>query len=78
MRRFALELERLNIDGLQQLLMMRDQCLYRAVSEGFATFQHNTRSNLRAITVEELRSMILEVLMDKIYNQQLERMMNRQ
>ena len=77
MRRFISELESLNIEGLQQLLMMRDQCLYRAISEGFGTFRHNTRSNLRAINVEELRSIILEVLLDKIYNEQLERLVQR-
>ena len=74
MRRFILELELLSIEGLQQLLVMRDQVLYRAVSEGFGSFRYNTRTSLRSIQIEDLRAMILEVLMDKIYNQQLRRL----
>ena len=77
MQQFQLELERFSLDTLRQFLLMRDQMLYRTVLEGFSCFRYNTRRNARSITVEELRSIIFETIMDKLFDEQLATMVAR-
>ena len=69
MNYFQVELETYEISTLRQLLLMRDGMLYRTIMEGFVCFRYNLRRNNRSIDVETIRAMILETILDKLYDE---------
>ena len=76
-QRLESEFESMTLDGLKALQCLNDNILYKTLMEGLKVNRYRTRRSVtRDIPITDIRSMIQESIIDKIYDQMAASMMN--
>jgi len=75
--RLEKELDTMTLDGLKALACLNDTTLYKTLEEGLKINRYRTRRSVtRNISVTEIRTLIQEAILDKIYDQIAANMQN--
>ena len=69
-QRLERELDAMTLDGLKALQCLNDNILYKTLKEGLKINRYRTRRSVtRDIPITDIRSMIQEAILDKIYDE---------
>ena len=69
-QRLEKELDSMTLDGLKALQCLNDNILYKSIQEGLKINRYATRRSVtRNIPLTDIRSMIQEAILDKVYDE---------
>ena len=74
MDRLTNELEMMTVDGLKALQILPDNILWRTLAEGLRINRYRCRRSMTAnMPISAVRELIQETILDKIYDEMLEK-----
>lgn len=76
LQRLENEIESITVEGLKALQLLPDTLLYKTLKEGLKINRYRTRRSVtREIPITQIRELIQETIIDKLYDRMLESMM---